>query len=287
MAAQPLPQENRTAVPTSHYTYKQLAEIYNQARVDYIVPMPMNARRMEEYVLHYDIDLDASVVALNAEQLEAGIGMLGLRGDRGWITRLGVLPHRRGRHLGQYLMERMIESAVEQGMKTVQLEVIVGNEPARRLFEKLGFEATRTLLVIRRPPVLPEPDPVLDAMAVTPIPDEAIAQTLSSREPGASWVEETRSLLNAGGLRGLYAEHPSGERGWVVFQRTPFQLTHFVLSPDVSTELGRALLYHVHKQYAMQDTKIENVPDDHYTWPIFQSQGYLEVFSRTEMWLAL
>jgi len=279
--------DNRRAIPASQYTYQQLAEIYNQARVDYIVPMPMNAKRMQEYVENYDIDLDGSFVALNSDGEESGIGMLGMRGDRGWITRLGVIPDRRLRHLGQFLMEQMIEYAIQHEARLIQLEVIVGNDPARRLFEKLGFEETRTLLIIRRPPGNPAPNPEFDALDVYPIPDHQIPDYLNQRERNASWVEETASLLNAGNLRGIRVMMPDGEESWVVFQQTPFQLTHFVISPGVSDQAASAALYHVHKTFPKMDTKIENVPEAHHSWHVYQSNGYLEVFRRTEMFLYL
>lgn len=276
------------AVPTSRYDFAQLANIYNQARVDYIVPMPMNAKRMEEYVRHYDVDLDASLVSLNREGEETGIGMLGLRGDhtlrRGWITRLGVLPHRRGYKIGQFLMEQMLENARQRGCHLVQLEVIEGNAPAHFLFQKLGFQETRHLLIIRRPPGAPAPMPAFDALEEIPLTEpETLRECLDQREHGASWVEETPSLINAGSLRGLRLEGLNGESGWVIFQRTPFQLTHFVLSPHVSDDMIAALLYRVHRAFPMQDTKIENMALASRHWPIFQQHGYLEVFRRIEM----
>ncbi len=276
----------RVAVSASHYDFKELAEIYNQTRIDYIVPMPMNARRMQDYVHNYDIRLDLSIVALNDVGAEAGIGMLGIRGERGWITRLGVIPNNRGLRLGQFLMEEMIEKAQDVGATQIQLEVIVGNDPARGLFEKLGFKATRKLLIIRRPPGKISPDASCDNVDVRGMATGEIPYYLEMREQGASWVEETSSLLNAGKLKGLIVDMPNGETGWAVFQSSPFQLSHFVLS-ESSENTIRALLYHIHKQHAMQDTKIENVPETHPTWAIFQQMGYMEVFARTEMTLQL
>lgn len=278
---------DKKAIPASKYSYDELAEVYNQARVDYIVPMPMNGKRMKEYTLNYDIDLDASVVSLNEEDLESGVGMVGFRDERAWITRLGVVPHRRGRKLGQFLMEVMLDQAIQNGKKLVQLEVIVGNEPAHNLFLKLGFVPTRELLIVRRAPGAPTANDAFDALDVREMDDDSIPEYLARREEGASWVEETASLLNTGRLRGLTIDMPSGEHGWLVYQRTPFQLTHFVVSPGVADDTVRALLYHVHKEYAKQDTKVENVPADHATWPIFQEMGYFEVFRRTEMFLTL
>ncbi|GAB4516261.1 MAG: hypothetical protein OHK0046_21300 [Anaerolineae bacterium] len=277
--------DDKRSVAARLYTFDQLADIYNQARVDYIVPMPMNGKRMGEYIHHYDIDMDASVVAINADNLECGVGMLGIREDRSWITRLGVVPQRRGHKIGQYLMEKMLNVARERQMRLAQLEVIVGNEPAHKLFLKLGFEPTRELLVIRRPPGKPEANAEFDSWKMTPLEEALIPETLATREPGASWVEETPSLLNAGNLRGFTLETPTGDKGWLVFQRSPFQLTHFVLSPGVDEKMAEALLYTVHREHAMQDTKLENLPTTDPFWPVFQKIGYFEVFRRTEMFL--
>ena len=37
-------------IPASEFSIEQLAAIYNQTRVDYMVPMPMNAARLADYV---------------------------------------------------------------------------------------------------------------------------------------------------------------------------------------------------------------------------------------------
>lgn len=283
--------EVRIAVPASQYDFERLAAVYNQARVDYIVPMPMNAKRMAEYIHNYDIDLDASVISINQAGEETGVGMLGLRDDgtqrRAWITRLGVLPERRGTKVGQFLMEMLLEHASGRRSHLIQLEVILGNAPAYQLFHKLGFVDTRELLIVRRPPSAHEANANFDAANVSQISDDEIPFYLKLRGPSASWLEETPSLLNAGSMRGLRVETSDSQRGWILFQRTPFQLTHFVISPDISSELAEALIYHVHKEYPMQDTKIENLPIDSVNWPAFQKMGYMEVFRRVEMFLTL
>lgn len=282
---QPDTTSNPTLIPASQYSYQELAEIYNEARVDYIVPMPMNAKRMQEYVEDYNVVLDGSYVILNAHNEPSGIGMLGIRDSRCWITRLGIIPYRRLKGMGYAITEQMLQYGRDNGAKLAQLEVIVGNEPARSLFEKLGFRETRTLLIIRRPPGVPTPNPYYDAALVKPIEQAEVPAYLAHRANGASWVEETQSLLNTGNLRGIDITTPDGEKAWVIFQRSPFQLTHFVLSPNVSDQAIYTALYHVHKSFPMQDTKIENVPLKDHEWDIYQSMGYLEVFQRTEMYL--
>jgi len=266
-------QSNRSVVSASEYTFAALAQIYNQGRVDYIVPMPMNARRMEEYVRYYDVALDASVVMLNSDGEESGIGMLGLRDHRCWITRLGVIPERRGHKVGQFIVESLIDMGRRRGATLAQLEVITGNEPAHALFRKLGFEQRRNLLVIRRPP-----GAVIDAVPTsTPLTPDEIKVCLSQRPDQASWLDETASLLHAGQLEGLRV----GDE-WIVYRKTPVQLSTFVLSDSADPA---ALIRCVHHRYPMLDTKIENV--DVSRWSAYQEAGYFEAFARIEMTCAL
>jgi ribosomal protein S18 acetylase RimI-like enzyme len=278
-----------TAVPASRYTFAELAGIYNQTRVDYIVPMPMNARRMQEYIQSYDIDLDASVVVFDRDDQMAGIGMLGLREDRAWITRLGVLPDRRGHNLGRFLMDALLEGAIRHGARLAQLEVIKGNLPAYRLFVKLGFRDTRELLVIRRPPGRPSPELRVEG-EITPLASEEIEGCLiEERGYGASWLDESRSLSQAGGLRGLRMTLSDGQTGWAVYQASMLQLAYLTLHTPVSARdrMAQALLYAIHEANARQDTKVENLPALDLRWPVYQRLGYVEAFRRIEMFLYL
>ncbi len=282
------PLSDRVTVPASEYDYNQLADVYNQTRVDYIVPMPMNGKRMGEYIRNYDIDLDASVVVNAPDGEPLGIGMIAFREDRAWITRLGITPASRGKRVGQFVMEMLIAQAEGRRCRRVQLEVIVGNDPAINMFAKLGFKEHRRLLVIRRPPGKLGEDQQCEPCEVNELYDGQIPYYLEQREPGAAWLEETPSLLNTKALRGVEVKlNDTHKKGWLVFQRSPFQLTHFVFNSDVTVPVARALLHQVHTAYPMQDTKVENIPVDHPTWEAFQQFGYFESFRRIEMYLPL
>ena len=90
-----------------------------------------------------------------------GVNMLGLREDRAWITRLGVIPNTRRNGVGQALMESLMEQAARLSIKFVMLEVIKNNTPAHQLFLKLGFYEVGELLVLRRSPFTPPVDPIV------------------------------------------------------------------------------------------------------------------------------
>ncbi len=279
-------------LPADQLSWEELTYAYNQTRIDYLVPMPMNAARLREYVHNYDVDLTASVVVVENDQI-LGLAMLGVRPGHTWPTRLGVLPISRQRGLGRLLMEHLLDQSRQRGAAYVTLEVIQGNEAAYKLFKRLGFQETRELLILRRPPGLPD---LTENHAVVAMPSSVQAldshralALLPHRRSIPSWLDDLPSLRNAGQLAGLYVELKDGSRGWLVYRQTVFQLSHLVLQTEVGDprEVGRALLHALHTRHPGHDTNTENFPADDPHLPALQDLRYLEAFRRIEMRLDL
>jgi ribosomal protein S18 acetylase RimI-like enzyme len=271
-------------IPVRRFNYEQLAAIYNQTRVDYMVPMPMNAARLAEYVKTYDVDLDHSLVATTHDDEMLGVNMLGLRKDRAWITRLGVLPTTRRNGIGQALMESLMEQAGHLSIDFVMLEVIKNNTPAYQLFLKLGFYEVGELLVLRRSPLTPPVNPVVaDAERM----DRTESLFLIGRDRGTQpWTNQSESLFNAFEVSGLRLTLADGSRGWMVYQRQKFLLTRFAFKTEVGdpATVAYALLSHLHNQYPRLDTQVENIQVNDPHLPAFYRMGYVEAFRRIEMW---
>jgi ribosomal protein S18 acetylase RimI-like enzyme len=279
--------ENGTLLsPASSFTLEELTEAYNQTRIDYIVPMPMNVSRLQEYIHNYDVDMDHSAVATYEGQI-LGIAMLGIRDDTTWITRLGVLPVKRRRGTGQILMEALIEESYRLQAHTIILEVIKGNVPAHRLFHKLGFRETRDLLVLRRPPTHHLPD--VAPYSVDYLDPQSASTLLDERRSHPSWLDQAPSLRNAGNLEALRVELADGSYGWLVYQHNLFQLGRLVLQPEQGNHLdvARALMHALHSRYPRHDTKHENLPAHDPLWPVLKEFDYLVSFRRIEMELPL
>jgi len=66
--------------------------------------------------------------------------------DEAHLSTLAVAPGLRRRGIGERILREAIRQAARQGAEMMTLEVRVSNEPARRLYEKLGFH-----VVGRRP----------------------------------------------------------------------------------------------------------------------------------------
>ncbi len=273
-------------IPASAFSYEELTDAYNHTRVDYLVPMPMNAARLREYVQTYDVDLESSMVAVDGNEI-LGLAMLGVRERRAWITRLGVIRSKRRQGTGSHLVECLIEQARRKGAEHVILEVIKNNVPAHTLFLKMGFRETRELRVLRRPPgpskIIPPP-----AEIKTLGYREALV-LLDTRTSTPSWLDEKESMINAGNLAAFCAFLADGSHGWLVYQNTVFQLGRLIIQTDEGNPqmVGRALLHQLHSAHPVQDTKTENLPVDDPHWPAFKEVGYLEVFDRVELILPL
>jgi ribosomal-protein-alanine N-acetyltransferase len=59
--------------------------------------------------------------------------------DEVHLLNVAVHPERRGRGLGRFLLEGIIDEAEECGARVIFLEVRAGNVVARRLYRRLGF----------------------------------------------------------------------------------------------------------------------------------------------------
>lgn len=269
-------------IPAGAFSFEELTEAYNHTRVDYMVPMPMNANKLREYVDNYDINMEASAVAVDGNEL-LGLAMLGVREGRAWITRLGVIRSNRRRGTGTALVDHLISRARQKNLERITIEVIKDNVPAHNLFTKKRFSATRELLVLRRPPGTPQIE--TPPAAAEHLGYAAAKQLLDQRTSQPSWIDEKESLLNAGNLAAIKVTLSNGGNGWLVYQNTVFQLGRIVIQTEAGNplEVGRALLYHLHHQHPAQDTKTENLPLKDPHWPVFKEFGYLEMFHRIEM----
>lgn len=275
-------------LPATQFSLEELTEAYNQTRVDYIVPMPMNPARLNEYIHTYDVDLSASWVAVRGRAV-LGLAMLGIRHERAWITRMGVLPNGRRQGIGSALLENLLQSAEERGLKTIWLEVIKDNDPGHQLFLKYGFTETRELVVARRPPT-PEvrPPDLLQDLSIKQVSTLHRAETLrrmARRQGRPNWLLQTETMRNIPNLSAFFVELSDGGRGWVSYIASMFQLTRIyvsVLQGDPASVTAAALLT-LHRYNPVQDAIMENMPAADPRWAGFESMGYFDAFYRLEM----
>ena len=273
-------------ITADQFTIEELTDLYNQTRVDYMVPMPMNKDRLAEYVHDFDVNLKYSCVARDVGGQVLGLSMLGTRQDTAWITRLGVLPSTRRSGAGSELMDRMLENADSLGLNETHLEVIKNNEPAYKLFLKKGFVETETYLVMRH-----APRPLAESLQgnVTWLDYDKSLEKLKTYPEHITWINAFESMKNSPNTEGLYLELPNGDSGWLVYRNTKFTLRSTLSHLIIHTEqgdpqtVGTQLLSHLHTHFPNHDTYAENIHENDPHLPAFHTLGYFTNFARVEM----
>jgi len=124
----------------------ELARLFTAAYEGYLVPFAVDEDTMRSFTAAYDLDRDASRVAVR-DGAPIGLANLGLRGADAWIGGLGVVPGERRRGTGRALMRAVHDEACARGAAQVWLEVIAENTSARALYEELGYGLVRDLVV--------------------------------------------------------------------------------------------------------------------------------------------
>ena len=259
--------------PTSDYDLGRLARLFTDAYEGYHLPFAIDEATLRFMVDAYDLDLFASRVALR-DGVPVGLANLGVRGDRGWIGGIGVVPAARRQGLARRLMEAVLDAARERGLSAIQLEVLEQNEPAFRLYEDLGFETTRWVEVL-----------VLDH-----------ADGGSAREAGVDQAGETiRSLRRAPEpwqradetVEGLRRRDPApqglvADGGAAIYRQTPQAVSLLQIAGDDAA--GETLLATMRGRGAVN---VLNLPEDDPATTVIHSLGGRVAARQREMLLSL
>jgi ribosomal protein S18 acetylase RimI-like enzyme len=131
--------------PASARSHAELAALFTAGYEGYFMPVAVDESAFSFMAGTWDYDLDASLVAVDGD--DVGLCMLGVRGTAGWIGGVGIVAGRRREGIGDQLMRAIEERALSRGIERLWLEVLVQNEPAIRLYEKLGYAVVRELEV--------------------------------------------------------------------------------------------------------------------------------------------
>ena len=101
------------------------------------------AEKGELYLCTDEKNEIAGVYVLNAEPggtYEDGSWTRVLeRGEYLVIHAFAVAPERRGQHIGEMMISYALKKASDEGYQAVRVDVVPGNEPAVRLYRKMGF----------------------------------------------------------------------------------------------------------------------------------------------------
>lgn len=261
--------------PAAELELGRLAGLFTAAYEGYLVPFSIDERTLRFMVDAYDLDLNASRVAL-LDGVPVGLANVAVRGDRAWIGGIGVTPFGRRRGIGERLMRAVIDQARERGARVVQLEVIEGNAPALALYEKIGFEHVRHVDVWILDADLEAPGGAADTDV-----DAAHERIRSRRRADEPWQRDDGTLAR---LRPL--EPPLralGDYGGAAIVRpTPMALSVIQIGADEAA--ARVLMETLRREGSVN---ILNLPDDEPAAEAFRALGGRVAVRQRELALSL
>jgi acetyltransferase (GNAT) family protein len=173
------------------------------------VPFRIDEARLAQMVAAFDLDLGRSLVAWEGEE-KVGLANLGLRGERTWLGGVGVVKAARRRGIGEQLTRALFDQARDAGAREMVLEVIVQNEPAIALYDKLGFVTIRDVEVWTLEQRAPRQHDV------RPVPlEQARARIARERRQREPWQRADESVAHYEDVEAL-----ESDRGAVLFKRS-------------------------------------------------------------------
>lgn len=267
---------------------------FNRGFEGYFLPVEHTADSLALMVEDNDIALDHSLVLLDADEAPAGVALLGVRSNRGWVGGMGIAPVYRGQGQGEALMRALVAEARSCGLHTLQLEVLSQNAVARRLYTRLGFRTTRPLHIYAGSAVAPSglvaPDGSIGELAA----DEALSAYPELRHASLAWQRQPESLRHMGDrLTRMMISDARGPRSALTFRIVhDTQLLALDLSsrsPSLAEQVadGAALIQAATRSMSEPQLRVLNAPPDDPLGTIARAFGCVEIMSQDEMTLRL
>ena len=205
-------------LPAASQSLSALRALFNAGYSDYLRPLQLDEAAFAEHMASNEIDLECSRVLVQSEPV--AFALIALRGSAGWIGGVATVPAARRQGLGGRALTSTVRAAEEHGCDAVWLEVIDANRAALSLYEKLGFEDVRDVIVWTLPPGVREAP---EASLVPSAEAQAwIAAHRPSREP---WQrsDQTVAALSSHGppLVGMTVDRNGAVAGAVLFRNEP------------------------------------------------------------------
>jgi ribosomal protein S18 acetylase RimI-like enzyme len=266
--------------------FDRLVQVFNEGYSSYLIPVQVDELELRHHIEHYDIDLNASRIT-GQNNLITGVGLLAVRGSRGWIGGLGVHPDYRRQGIGRALMQALIEQGRALGLTTIQLEVLEKNAPAHQLYLDMGFVDVRSLHVLDYAPQLMTAS---ESASFEPYPiEQALQLHQMFHTVSAPWQRGYESLKKADTSVQVWIipgpSQPLAYAVGLVFSNT-IHLLDLACAPGQESALT-SLIAQLHGKYPEAKGRIVNVAENEPGYPALSTLGWQIALSQHEMVLSL
>jgi ribosomal protein S18 acetylase RimI-like enzyme len=258
-----------------------LVDPFNAGYSDYLLPMRLSTAAFAEHVAANDIDLECSRVVCDDQP--AALALIARRDDAGWVGGMATVPEYRRRGLGADALTAGLAALADRGASVAWLEVIDQNRRALALYEKLGFEVVRDLVVWSLPAR------ATDSTASRTIDASSahawIRANRPAREPWQRADESVAAIAARGGaLRGVAVDR-DGQAAGTALLRDDAPAVEALQVVAVDEQAAAELL--LAAAVAGRELRFRNVPDDAPGSRALERLGARRIATQHEMRLTL
>jgi ribosomal protein S18 acetylase RimI-like enzyme len=258
-----------------------IADAFNAAYEDYVMPVNLSADQVEHHISGNDIDLHASPLWLDDDGAVIGMAMLGVRDDRGWVGGFGIAKSYRGRGLSHQLIQDVIERGRSINLREIVLEVITTNTAAIRTYERAGFAHNRDLLILIRRPAALTLD--IDTTAVAPANPSVLLAYRPHTDESPAWQHERSSLIGDEKLTGLTLGPADAPLAMAVYVYSDASSIRIADIATIDHDSALTLLAALIQREPDKSIALVNEPEASIVLPALHDLGWQEVMRQHEM----
>ena len=261
----------------------ELAKVFNSAFADYFIKIEINEKNLSDKILTENIILEKSVGTFLNGRL-VGFILIGIDEFNGRKTAYnggtGVLPEFRGNNLTSRMYQFILPQIIAENIYFQRLEVVTENIPAIKVYQKVGYKKTKTLVCFKGKINISKINNEVELKFLDEVDEKIFSQfwnTQPSWQNSISALKRTKHLNKIAG-----AFHHSGLVGYIIFTESG-RIKQFAVKPDFRhSGIGQTLFAFVKSELNNREILIVNVSkEDQITISFLEKMGldlFLEQF---------
>ncbi|MFB6455149.1 GNAT family N-acetyltransferase [Chitinophaga sp. Hz27] len=264
---------------------EKIADTFNLAFSDYIVPMHLTPSMLEEKMTAENLQRNFSIGAFNGPELCAIIlhGVDNLENPAILYNGgTGVIPAYRGQHLVKQMYETFIPIYRQQGIMQIILEVISTNIPAIKAYEGSGFRKNRLIHCYKGDVNITRSLPAIN-IERNPSPDWLLLAGFMDMEP--SWSNRPQCIKRESSTITWEARKDEKTVGYISINKHSRRIRNIAVDPAYRRQgIGSALLQHVVDALKSNTITVLNIDDESPEISrFFEKSGMINYLSQYEM----
>ncbi len=264
----------------------ELVEIFNSAFSDYFVKIEFNEKSFLEKIATENILLEKSAGAFAGDKL-VGFILIGIDEIEGRKTSYnggtGVVSDFRGNQLTNQMYDLVLTKLKAENIYFQQLEVIKENRAAIRIYEKIGFQTSRTLACFRGHISPSKINKDLELKVLSEINDQLFPQFWNAKPSWQNSLSAIGRTKNRPKIVGAFGQNKLV--GYIIYTENG-RIKQFAVKKDSRhSGVAQTLFTFIRSELKDKEILINNVEkDDRETVSFLEKIGltlYLEQFEMT------